>query len=417
MRARFLIFLIIIGLAEFYSFVLIRSITRPLSNPWRVSIIALYITVTLLTWGSFIFFRQLNWANMPHMARNIFIAFTIGLWVGKILIASVMLIDDLRRLALWLISFFYTPSPDAITEKTVSIGIPRSTFLKRLALIVGGTALGGFLYGITNRYNYQVKRIKLSLDNVPKAFKGLKIVQISDIHSGSFDNHHAVEEGVKKVLAEKPDIIFFTGDLVNNKAEEIQPYTDIFSQLKAPLGVYSTLGNHDYGDYVEWPSEMAKIENLEELKTTHGRMGWKLMMNEHVVLEKGEDKIAIVGIENWGAKAGFPKYGDMKKAYHGLPEQNIPFKILLSHDPSHWDAQVLKEYKDIDLTLSGHTHGMQFGVEIPGFKWSPVKFVYKNWAGLYNQGKQHLYVNRGYGFLGYPGRLGILPEITVIELV
>lgn len=418
MRTRFLIFLSIVGLAEFYSFVFIRSITRPLPNAWRVSITVLYILLTIATWASFISFRFVSWDNVPHMLKNFVIAFTMGFWVAKILIGSIMLIDDVRRLALWIIGALYSGPVEEADIGTAGKSITRSIFLKRMALVIGSITLGGFIYGMTNRYNYQVKRVKLKFDNLPDAFKGTKIVQISDIHSGSFDNHEAVAAGAKKVMEENPDIIFFTGDLVNDKADEIQPYKDIFSELKAPLGVYSTLGNHDYGDYyTHWPSQEAKKANLDWLKQTHADMGWKLMMNEHVVLEKGNDRVAIVGIENWGAKAGFPKYGDMARAYAGLPEKQVPFKILLSHDPSHWDAQVLTEYKDIDLTLSGHTHGMQFGVEIPGFKWSPVKYVYKNWAGHYRQNNQHLYVNRGFGFLGYPGRLGILPEITVIELV
>lgn len=417
MRTRFLIFLTIIGLAEFYGFVFVRSITRPLDHGWRLGITIAYLAITILTWASFISFRFISSDAMPHMLRNFIIAFTMGFWIAKILIGAVMLIDDVRRLFLFVIGSLYSGS---VTDEYVATpkgnGISRSVFLKRTALVLGATTLGGFLYGITNRYNYQVRRVKLKFDNLPNAFKGTRIVQISDIHSGSFDNHEAVLSGAKKIMDEQPDIIFFTGDLVNDRADEIQPYKDIFSQLKAPLGVYSTLGNHDYGDYAQWPSPEAKVANLEWLKSTHGEMGWKLMMNEHVVLEKGDDKIAIVGIENWGAKAGFPKYGDMSKAYQGLDEKNIPFKILLSHDPSHWDNEVQQKYPDIDLTLSGHTHGMQFGIEIPGFKWSPVKYVYKNWAGLYQKGKQHLYVNRGFGFLGYPGRLGILPEITVIEL-
>lgn len=415
MRTRFLIFLTIVGLAEFYSFVFIRSITRPLPSSWRMFITIAYVVLSIASWASFISFRIVSWDNVPHLLKNFVVAFTMGFWVAKILVGSIMLIDDLRRIALWVLGSFYSGPVEPEIEN-VGKGIPRSTFLKRMALVVGSLTLGGFLYGTTNRYNYQVKRLKLKFDNLPEAFKGTKIVQISDVHSGSFDSHTAVAEGAKKIMEEQPDIIFFTGDLVNDRADEIQPFTDIFSQLKAPLGVYSTLGNHDYGDYVQWPSQESKVANLEKLKQTHGNMGWKLMMNEHVVLEKGDDKIAIVGIENWGAKAGFPKYGDMNKAYTGLADKNVPFKILLSHDPSHWDGQVLKEYNDIDLTLSGHTHGMQFGIEIPGFKWSPVKYVYKNWAGLYQEGKQYLYVNRGFGFLGYPGRLGILPEITVIEL-
>ncbi|HEY6505290.1 MAG TPA: metallophosphoesterase, partial [Chitinophagaceae bacterium] len=213
---------------------------------------------------------------------------------------------------------------------------------------------------------------------------------------------------------EKPDLILFTGDLVNNTANEMDEYMDIFNKLNAPLGVYSTLGNHDYGDYVNWNSKEEKTANLERLKQVHADLGWRLLMNEHVVLEKGEDKIAVIGVENWSAKARFPKYGDLKKAHDGAA--SYPFKILMSHDPSHWDAEVRQYYKDIDLMLAGHTHGMQFGVEIPGFKWSPVQYVYRQWAGLHEDGPQKLYVNRGYGFIGYPGRVGILPEITVFVL-
>lgn len=418
MKTRFFIFLIIVGLAEIYSFIAVRSAVRPLPNGWRIALMTLYLVATVATWSSFILFRQLNWANMPHLVRNFFVAFTIGFWVAKILVGAIMAVDDVRRLIMLAIGSFLSPSvKDMKTDLGFGAGITRSVFLKRTALALGGAVLAGFLYGVTNRYNYTIRRVKIKFDNLPAAFRGMKIVQISDVHSGSFDSHRAVEKGAEKIMAENPDIIFFTGDLVNNKADEIQPYKDIFAQLKAPLGVYSTLGNHDYGDYVEWPSQQEKKANLDWLKQSHADMGWKLMMNEHVVLQRGTDSIAIVGIENWGAKAGFPKYGNMQAATAGLQEKNIPFKILLSHDPSHWDAQVLTEYKDMDLTFSGHTHGMQFGIELPGFKWSPVKYVYKNWAGLYKEGSQYLYVNRGFGFLGYPGRLGILPEITVIELV
>lgn len=415
MPTRFFITLGFILLAEVYCFILFRSVTRNLPAAWKWTILMAYSIVTILAWCSIFLFRRIDWAHLPHMARNIFVAFLIGFFVGKLLVLAVMLIDDVRRLLVFLtVKLFPDARPKILPEGK---GITRSVFLKSLALILGGIPVAGFLYGITNRYRYQVKRIKISFKNLPENFRGLKIVQISDIHSGSFDHHKPVEHGVDMVLAEKPDIIFFTGDLVNNKAEEIKPYMDIFSRLKAPLGVYSTLGNHDYGDYVEWDSKEAKANNLEELKGIHGKMGWKLMMNEHVVLQRGGDKIAVLGIENWSAKAQFPKYGDLSRAYAGLPEKQVPFKILLSHDPSHFDAQVQSQYKDIDLTLSGHTHGMQFGIEIPGFKWSPVKYVYSKWAGLYQTGSQYLYVNRGYGFLGYPGRLGILPEITVIELV
>lgn len=415
MPFRFFVTLLFVLAAEVYSFILIRSVVRNMPHTWRTVLMSVYVIVTVLAWASILFFRKIDWAHLPHGARNIYVAFTIGFFVGKLLILAVMLIDDIRRIFLWII-LKYFPETNTSFSSTTGDGITRSLFLKRVALFLGGISIGGFLYGVTNRYNYQIHRVKLKFKNLPDAFKGLKIVQVSDIHSGSFDNLQAVQHGVEMVLKEQADIIFFTGDLVNNKAEEVVPYMKVFSKLKAPMGVYSTLGNHDYGDYVQWESAAAKKANLEDLKRKHGEMGWRLMMNEHIVLEKRTDKIAIIGIENWSAKANFPKYGDMKKACEGLKEKNIPFKILLSHDPSHFDAQVVTDYSDIDLTLSGHTHGMQFGVEIPGFKWSPVKYVYKKWAGLYQTGSQYLYVNRGYGFLGYPGRLGILPEITVFEL-
>src|SRR5690606_6050409 len=208
----------------------------------------------------------------------------------------------------------------------------------------------------------------------------------------------------------------FTGDLVNDRSSELEPYLDVFGSLSAPLGVYATLGNHDYGDYVKWPSEEAKRENLEQLMAYEQQMGWRLLMNEHVVLEHNGASFALIGVENWSENPRFPRLGDLQAAYKGLEGRDVPLKILLSHDPSHWDAQVLPEYKDIQLTLSGHTHGMQFGIELPWMKWSPSQYVYRQWAGLYAQSAQHLYVNRGFGFLGYQGRLGILPEVTIIEL-
>ncbi|MBS1643982.1 MAG: metallophosphoesterase [Bacteroidetes bacterium] len=419
MPFRFFIILSLVLLAEYYSFVVVRAALRALPNPWRIGLFTLYLLGTLAAWAGVIFFRKIDWAHFPHYVRNIYIAFSLGLTVGKVLVLAVMLVDDLRRLVLYVINLFFTGGTKtaAIVEAPAANGISRSVFLSRLALLIGGTALGGFLYGITNRYNYHVKRVKLVLDKLPAGFKGLKIVQISDIHSGSFDNHEAVANGVRKIMAEQPDLILFTGDLVNNRAEEMEPYKALFASLKAPLGVYSTLGNHDYGDYVEWPSEQAKQDNLEKLKAIHAAMGWRLLMNEHVLLSKGSEKIALIGIVNWSAKPQFPMHGDLAKAYTGLEQEPDLVKILLSHDPSHWDAQVVPDFPEIDLMLAGHTHGMQFGIEIPGFKWSPVEYVYKKWAGLYQTGSQYLYVNRGYGFLGYPGRLGILPEITVLELV
>ena len=414
MKLRLVIILSIIGLAEYYSFIVVKSAVRNLPSPWRITLTVLYLMLTTVSWLGLILFRQINWATVPHLLRNVYIAFVLGFTVGKILILLVMLVDDIRRLITWLItSLAYNSSTASDTSTTID----RSLFLKRTALVLGGLSLLGFTYGIRNRYSYRVRKIKLRSAAIPDAFRGLKIVQISDIHTGSFDNHAAVAHGIQRAMDQNADLILFTGDLVNNHSEEVDAkYQEIFSQLKAPMGVFSTLGNHDYGDYVEWPSKQAKIDNLEHLKNIHASMGWKLMMNEHVILERGGDKIALIGIENWSAKANFPKYGDMRKAYDGLKEKNIPFKILMSHDPSHWHAQVIPEYGDVNLTLSGHTHGMQFGVDTKYFKWSPVQYMYNEWAGLYTQGEQHLYVNRGFGFLGYPGRLGVMPEITVIEL-
>ncbi len=417
MRLRLLIILSVIGLAEYYSFIVVRSSVRNMPSVWRITLTTLYLSLTVASWLGLILFRQINWANVPHLLRNVYIAFVLGFVVGKILILLVMLIDDLRRLITWVITAFaYNNAAD--TAAPADGGIARSVFLKRTALVLGGLSVLGFGYGISNRYKYRVRKLKLKLAGLPEAFKGLKIVQISDIHTGSFDNHTAVAHGIQRVMDQKADIIFFTGDLVNNHADEVdEKYQKMYSTLNAPMGVYSTLGNHDYGDYVQWPTPQAKIENLDKLKAIHAAMGWKLMMNEHVILERGNDKIALIGIENWSAKANFPKYGDMRKAYDGLKEKNVPVKILLSHDPSHWHAQVVPEYGDVQLTLSGHTHGMQFGIDTKWYKWSPVQYMYKEWAGLYTQGDQNLYVNRGFGFLGYPGRLGVLPEITVFELV
>ncbi len=417
MGLRLVIILSIIGIAEYYSYILLRSMVRTMPAPWRTTITVIYLALTLFTWMGFILFRQINWANVPHLLRNFYIAFCMGMVVAKILVLLVMFIDDLRRLITWLaatMAFSNTTSSDTVGGDTIE----RSLFMKRAAVLLGGLTVVGFFYGLSNRYNYRVRKLKLKFNNLPVAFRGLKIVQISDIHTGSFDNHSAVAHGIERIMDQKADLIFFTGDLVNNQAKEVdEKYQEIFSRLKAPMGVYSTLGNHDYGDYVEWPTPQDKVNNLNTLKEIHAKMGWRLLMNEHIVFERGGDKIALLGIENWGAKAHFPKYGDMGKAYAGLPEKNVPFKMLLSHDPSHWEAQILPEYKDINLMFSGHTHGMQFGVDTKYLKWSPVQYLYKQWAGHYQQGEQALYVNRGFGFLGYPGRLGILPEITVIELV
>ena len=281
--------------------------------------------------------------------------------------------------------------------------------------MVAAIPLASLSYGVfSSAYDYRVKRRTLYLPNLPKAFDGIKLGQLSDIHSGSFYDRKAVIGGVDMLLKEKPDMIFFTGDLVNNVASEMYEYQDIFSKVKAPLGVFSVLGNHDYGDYhYGQGTSAAKIKNLADVKKTHKNMGWDLLLNENRRLKIDGEEIAILGIENWGV-GRFAKYGRMDLAIKDIDD--VPVKLLLSHDPSHWRAQVLPEYPQIDAMFSGHTHGMQFGLVTEKFQWSPAQYIYKEWAGLYKQGLQQLYVNVGYGFLGYPGRVGILPEITIFEL-
>jgi predicted MPP superfamily phosphohydrolase len=280
---------------------------------------------------------------------------------------------------------------------------------------LSSTLFLSLLYGFSNKYKYTLIKKKIALAGLPKSFKGFKIIHISDIHSGSLKDQAAVLKGIAMIEKQNADMILFTGDLVNDRATEMNDWMSVFSQIKAPHGVYSTLGNHDYGDYVKWDSAEAKKQNLEGLKKVHQDLGWKLLMNENVLITKQDEAIRLVGIENWGAKARFPKYGKMEQAMQGVGEKEVI--ILMSHDPSHWEAEVIPKYPSVQLTLSGHTHGMQFGLENPYFKWSPVQWVYKQWAGIYDNKKQQLYVNRGFGFIGYPGRVGILPEITLIELV
>jgi predicted MPP superfamily phosphohydrolase len=415
MALRVVIFIILWLLAEFYSFLVVRSAVRKFSPAVRLTVIILHIVLSIGTIVGMIFFRHIHWTIFPSILRNLFIATAMGMFIGKLLVLVVMLIDDVWRGGVWAYNKL-VPKREEIEDPKSTL-IPRSTFIMRLGLGVAALSFGGFIYGMRNRYRYHVRNIRLTSPNVPAAFKGLRIVQISDIHTGSFDDPKAVEAGIQKILDLKPDVIFFTGDLVNERTDEVtDTYKQIYSKLKAPLGVYSTLGNHDYGDYEQWDTEAEKEKNLQDIIQLHADMGWKLMMDEHAILEKGGDRIGLLGVQNISAIARFHSYGNMEKAYRGIAEQNVPFKILLSHDPTHWDKEILDRYKDIDLTLSGHTHGMQFGVEIPGFKWSPSQYIFDRWAGLYSQQEQHLYVNRGFGFLGYPGRVGILAEISVIEL-
>jgi uncharacterized protein len=401
---------ILVVVLDLYVFQAIKTVSQGASprvrstihtGYWVISILGILL-ICLLPYVS----RRLTWLQ----GYPLFIL--IGFYLAKILVGVFLLLDDVRRVIQWIAGRLMSTSGPAPAVPTD--GVSRSIFMSWLGLGIGAGLYTSLLYGFSNKYRYRIRRVKLAFDNLPASFKGLKIAQLSDIHSGSLTNPAAVRRGIDMVLAEKPDLILFTGDLVNNIALEVGEYQAIFGCLNAPMGVYSTLGNHDYGDYSWWENAESKKANLDQLIRIQQEMGWRLLMNEHVVLERGGDQIALLGVENWSAKARFPKYGKLDEAYAGA--EKYPFKILMSHDPSHWDAQVRKEYPDIDLTLSGHTHGMQFGLEVPGFKWSPVQYIYKEWAGLYAEGRQKLYVNRGFGFIGYPGRVGIMPEITVIEL-
>ncbi len=360
------------------------------------------------------------YVNIPLIARSIILVAFFLTFCTKFLFILVLLADDIRRGGIWLKRLFtprkeqQVPLAEPLPEQPVK-GISRSEFLTKAGILVASIPLAPMSWGvISGAYDYRVRREKLYLPNLPQAFHGMKIGQLSDIHSGSFYDQKAVLGGVEMLLAEKPDVIFFTGDLVNHLANEMRDYQDIFTKVQAPLGVYSVLGNHDYGDYHFGPGPSAeKAKNLQHLKETHKVMGWDLLLNENRKLKVGNDEIGIIGVENWGT-GRFPKHGRLAQALQGTDD--VPVKLLLSHDPSHWRAEVLPQ-SDIDVMFAGHTHGMQFGVRIGDFKWSPVQYIYKEWAGLYQQDSQQLYVNTGFGFLGYPGRVGILPEITVFELV
>jgi predicted MPP superfamily phosphohydrolase len=389
-------------------------VSAHLSPGWKKGVYFLFWAISAATIVTILATPYLRNQVLSPAWRIYPLAVMIGILIAKLLSVSFFIMDDLRRLIQWAASFFSSQTSTGGAEAEQGQGISRSAFLSWLGLGVGGTIFSTLLYGFKNQHNYKVHRVKLNFPNLPKAFRGMRIVQISDIHSGSFVNKEEVIMGVQAINDLKPDLILFTGDLVNDKADEMEPFKNIFSKLYAPMGVFSTLGNHDYGDYVSWSSAEAKQENLEKLMRIHKQMGWNLLMDESVILEKEGEKIGLIGVQNISGKSRFHSYGNLQKAYADTAA--LPFKMLLSHDPSHWDSEVLPKYPDIDITLSGHTHGMQFGVELPWFKWSPVQWMYSQWAGLYEKNNQRLYVNRGFGFIGYPGRVGILPEITLIEL-
>ena len=398
-----LLVLIYIGLS-FYVLQALKTVAR---QPW---VYYVYLTIATLVLVNFIyqFTAGEEVGRVLSVSKSYAFGFLLTILTFKIITILFLFSEDIFRL----ISGAYTKLFGASREFSLP---QRRRFLSLIALGLAAVPFGALLYGMfKGKYNFKVLKYSLEFDDLPDAFDGYRITQISDIHSGSFDNRKMIEYGVSLINDQKSDAILFTGDMVNNKTEEMKPWADLFASLEAKDGKFSVLGNHDYGDYVPWETEALKEQNLQDLKDLQKEMGFDLLLNEHRYLHKGADKIALIGVENWG-KGGFKKAGDLQKAVSEIDISD--FKILMSHDPSHWELEVVPDEKHFHLTLSGHTHGMQFGIEIPGWiKWSPVKWRYKHWAGIYKEKEQFINVNRGFGFLGYPGRVGIWPEITVITL-
>ena len=402
---RWIIFLIIFFIVDLYAFQAFKTIAK---NNW---LHILYWGFTVFIIGNFVFhYYGFNRRDGFSHAHAYAFGFLVALSIPKMVMLAVMVGEDIFRVPQALFRYF--------TEGETAKGnyfASRRGFISKFALGLAAIPLASIIYGIyKGKYNYKVLKYTLHFEDLPDAFDGYKLTQISDIHSGSFDNIDKVKYAVDLINEQQSDVILFTGDIVNNIAEELIPYKNVFNKLKAKDGLYSVLGNHDYGDYVHWETEAAKHQNLENLKTLQKEIGFDLLLNESRILEKDGDRIALVGVENWGA-GGFKTAGDLKLASKNIDKND--FKILMSHDPSHWEKKVIQDPYHYHLTLSGHTHGMQFGIEIPGwFKWSPVKWRYKYWAGIYKEMGQYINVNRGFGYLAFPGRVGIWPEITVIEL-
>ncbi len=399
----------ILIIIDLYVYQAIKVVFGDISSLWWKVVNIIFWGLTTLSIISVYYYNFGNLYFLGRYSRSFLIAGIFINYFPKLIAILFLFIDDSVRLGKWIASVFSS----AATTKPGE-GISRSEFLAKTALISAAIPMATLTFGvISGAYDYRLRRKTIVLPNLPKEFDGITIGQLSDIHSGSFYNKTAVQGGVDMLVNEKPDVFFFTGDLVNNESTEFDDYFDVFKKISAPLGAFSILGNHDYGDYSSWPSAQAKRANLERLRSAHKEIGWDLLMDENRRIKVGNEEIAILGVQNWGT-GRFAKYGDLKKCYAG--SEDVPVKLLLSHDPSHWDAQIRPQYPDIDVTFAGHTHGFQMGVEIGNFRWSPSKYIYKQWADLYQENNQFIYVNRGFGFIGYPGRVGILPEVTIFEL-
>lgn len=404
MILRFVILCFLFLCIEFYSYQALRTLIK-----LRWVLIGYQVISLLLLIFIVYSFTQFD----RSVGQTKYTMFTMGLmllvYVPKIVITIVLLGEDIFRLGASILNYFmYNVSRSEMMPN-------RRKFVSQLALGLAAVPFLSLLYGIfEGKYNYKVFKQAIFFPDLPDAFDGFKITHISDVHSGSFDNSEKINYAIDLINEQEADMILFTGDIVNTHATEMHPWIDVFNRIKKyEYGKFSVLGNHDYGEYVTWPSEKQKNNNFEDIKKLYGQIGFKLLLNEHTYIQKGNDKIALVGVENWGKS--FKKAGDLNKASLGLDQKD--FKVVMSHDPSHWEYEIKEHPKNFHLTLSGHTHGMQFGIEIPGyFKWSLAQYIYKQWAGLYENAGRYIYVNRGFGFHAYPGRVGIMPEITVIQL-
>ncbi|GAA4826588.1 metallophosphoesterase [Algivirga pacifica] len=418
MKERMIIFsailFIILLVLDLYSFKGVRTLTADLTHQAsrrgiHIAFWVFSIGVYLAMGWEFLNFERYRVPGEAHVFFMINSLILMSLF-SKLIFVLFHGMEDLSYLAINLYKKFTTSANSVNPEGNT---ISRGKFLTYLGAGIASVPFGSIAYGmIKGRYDFRVVKETLKFTNLPKAFEGMKVVHISDIHIGSFPlGHPSVEKAVKMINQLDADILLFTGDLVNNLANETDGWLEILGQMKAKVGKYSILGNHDYGDYIQWENKADRNRNLEAVKQANRDMGFDLLLNENRILQKDGEEIALIGVENWG-KGRFSKYGDLKKASNGAEQH--PFKILMTHDPSHWDGEVLDT--DIDLTLSGHTHGMQFGVEIPGLKWSPSQYAYPRWGGLYQEAKQFLYVNRGFGYHAIAGRIGMPPEITLITL-
>ena len=404
---RWLIFIVVFLLIEIYAFQAFKTASK---NGWLTKsyiIINSLVFINLFYRIFNVYLKDLDYSDQYYNFLSIPFALIFTLFCFKLILISFLFFEDILRLIVSTYKFFFSP--------TESFLINRRGFLSKIALLIASIPIPFVLHGIfKGRYNYKVYNYDLNFEDLPKEFDGYQITHISDIHSGSLNNIKSVEYAVELINEQNSDLILFTGDIVNNRADELDVWKNTLSKIEANDGKYSVLGNHDYGDYVNWKFEHEKKDNFENLLKIQNEMGFNLLMNENINIKRNKQSISLIGVENWG-KGRFKKKGDIDTACNGLNEND--FKIVMSHDPSHWD-EILKNHKThFHLTLSGHTHGMQFGIEIPGWiKWSPAKWAYKHWAGLYNENKQFLNVNRGFGVLGFPGRVGIPPEISVITL-